>query len=217
MVVVAGAGVMLASYFGALPIAYGVLVALAGLYAGLRLIISVVRDSIEITDRSRDPKVRAKLLLGEEAIKATREHPVVILIAALSPWNLVAIGIGLLAGYVLGHGIALAVVGAILGYAGRLTWRIIVYRSDLLVLTNKRVFVASGPLSRSVGTIPIRNIGGTNVKIPLIARLLKGARFAEANFGFIVAQGIGNIFERFKYTPDVEGFERALNQVQFNL
>lgn len=205
--------IMLLSIFGVIPAFLWVFIALGFLYRGLLALIKVFRKRIKVVDSSDDPRVKTKLLPGETVVIATREHPVAILLSLFTIRTLIVLAVGAAIGFRV-HTVAAVVLGIILAAVARVIWRYYVWKADVLVLTNWRIFVVSGLLSRELEIIWVSKIGGSEIRTSFVSIMLSWIRIIDKPFGYIKASGIGTIFERFTFTPDIAGFDRALNIVQ---
>lgn len=213
IVMAVAVAIALLSAFGVLPAILWILVALGFLYKGLIALIRVLRKQIKVVDSSDDDRVKSKLLPGESVVIATREHPVAILLSIFTIRTVIILAIGAGIGYKAGS-VATIVMGIALALALRVIWRYYIWKADILVLTNWRIFVVSGLLSRELEIIWVKNLGGSEIKISFVSLALSWVKLIEKPFGNIKASGIGTIFERFSRTPDIAAFDRALNIVQ---
>lgn len=214
------ATIMLLSLFGVLSPALWVLGLVVGTPFGIRAGNMRLRKLMKsrpgrrtMVDYKEDSRVVSKLLPGERAIIATPEHPIAIVASIFSIWTLVAMAIG--AGIGLsGRTQATFIVGIFLGLVVRLGYRMLVWRTDLLVLTNKRLYTVAGFFSREREAIRLRNVAGISTRISVVSYVFHWFGFIEAPIGYVKASGIGTIFERFKHTPDIEEFTRQLEIAQ---
>ena len=141
--------------------------------------------------------VEANLIAGEQVVYQTRIHPIVF----LSPGAFILLGIGLgvfgipSAGLVvLGFGV-LMLIGA---------W-IRQWASEFAV-TNKRVIVKVGFISRRTIEINMSKVESVEVNQDIFARLF--------NYGTIVVIGTGGTKEPFDLIDDPLAFRRAVQSQQ---
>lgn len=193
----------------------------------LRKLFKRWRGTKSMVDYKKDERVVSKLLPDEIVIVATPEHPVAIVMSIFSFATLIAVAIGAAVGAYAsarGHAIqpgghiqiapATVIVGMVLGLIGRMFYRILVWRTDLLVLTNKRLYTVAGFFSREREAIRLKGIAGIKSKTRGIAYIAAWLGLIDEPIGYVVATGIGTIFERFRHTPKIEEFTRKLEIAQ---
>ena len=178
------------------------------------------RSHHSMVDYKEDPRVVDKLLPGEKVIVATPEHPVAIMMSIFTFATPIAM---------FGGGIFCAILaarsgnhdwhqlfftGVVLGFMGRILYRVLVWRTDLLVLTNKRLYTVAGFFSREREAIRLRSIAGISTRVSMVSFGFAWLGIIDKPIGYVKATGIGTIFERFRHTPDIEDFTRQLEIAQ---
>lgn len=111
----------------------------------------------------------------ESVVLELRKHPVVLARPAIL--FLVVTGLALAAGFLLTpsagndivDGVAVALVAFMLL---RLLWRHLCWRSDLVVVTDRRILRSQGVLTRSIGSVPLGAISDLTCRRPLLGRML---------------------------------------------
>ena len=150
-----------------------------------------------LLDRLPDQEIDSHLLAdeGEIVIDMVRHHsvvywrPLVELVGTGLLWLLAIVGPIQLGWFFIGLGLGLAL------HAIYLTLR---ERRDVFVITNMRVFRASGVFSVRIATMPITRILDITVEKPLLGRMLGYGHFTFESAA--QAQGLRNI--RFIGDPD---------------
>jgi hypothetical protein len=159
-----------------------------------------------LLDRLPDQDVESHLLTseGEEVIDLVRHHQIVYVQAVCEA--LAIIPLWLLA--VLGPiqlGWLFILLGAALGvHALYLTMR---EKRDLFVVTNMRVFRASGVFSVRIATMPITRILDITVEKPLLGRILNYGHFVFESAA--QAQGLRKI----RFIPDPDTRDLTIQRV----
>ncbi|MEJ7635133.1 PH domain-containing protein [Aeromicrobium sp.] len=150
-----------------------------------------------LLDRLPDQEIGSHLLAdeGEVVIDLVRHHNIVF-------WRPIAEGIGMLVLWML------AVIGPIelgwlfivagLGLGAHALYLTLRERRDLFVITNMRVFRATGVFSVRIATMPITRILDITVEKPLLGRILGYGHFIFESAA--QAQGLRHI--RFIGDPD---------------
>ena len=111
----------------------------------------------------------------ESVVLKLRKHPVVLARPAIL--FLAVAGLALAAGFLLtpaaGNDIVDGVAAALVGFMLlRLLWRYMRWRSDLVVVTDRRILRSQGVLTRSIGSVPLGAISDLTCRRPLLGRML---------------------------------------------
>lgn len=116
---------------------------------------------------------------GEREIVATRQHwsivaPALVAVGMAAVLGLVAIALvpGRIAGFDVNRARAAAAIAAVLLAAGGAALRYLKWRCRRYVLTNQRVMIESGVLSRDVRSIALDRIQNTVIHRPLGDRVI---------------------------------------------
>ncbi|MGH3475040.1 MAG: PH domain-containing protein [Aeromicrobium sp.] len=159
-----------------------------------------------LLDRLPDQDIESHLLTieGEEVIDLVRHHqivyarPLVEALGVIPLWMLAVLG-------PIELGWLFILLGAALGlHALYITMR---ERRDLFVVTNMRVFRASGVFSVRIATMPITRILDITVEKPLIGRLLGYGHFIFESAA--QAQGLRKI----RFIPDPDARDLTIQRV----
>jgi uncharacterized membrane protein YdbT with pleckstrin-like domain len=141
--------------------------------------------------------VEANLIAGEQVVYQTRIHPIVF----LSPGAVILLGIGLGVGLSPPGGLVVLVCGVLM-LAG--AW-VRQWASEFAV-TNKRVIVKVGFISRRTIEINMSKVESVEVNQDIFGRLL--------NYGTIAVIGTGGTKEPFDLIDDPLAFRRAVQSQQ---
>lgn len=159
-----------------------------------------------LLDRMPDQKIEGHLLVdeGEQVIDLVRHHPIVYwrpiaeAVGTLALWLLAVFGPIDLGWLFILLGVALAV------HALFLTLR---EHRDVFVVTNMRVFRASGVFNVRVATMPIARILDITVQKPLLGRFLNYGHFTFESAA--QAQGLRDI----RYIGDPDARDLTIQRV----
>lgn len=221
--------IILLSFVGVLSPGLGGLVLVVSFVLGFRTMCKWLRKQYKrlrknrpIIDHAKDHRVTDKLLLDEHVVAATPEHPIVIVMSIFTWATLIWMGAGSAFGIFIAvkmgstaaervhDAIPMIITWSLLGFVGRLVYRYLVWRTDLLVLTNYRLYTVAGFFSREREAIEVKSISGITHKTRVISYIAAWLGVIEEPIGFIKATGIGQISERFKHLPNVEEFARQI-------
>jgi len=159
-----------------------------------------------LLDRLPDQHIESHLLTieGEEVIDLVRHHQIVYLKPFLEAFLIVPLWLYAVLGPI-ELGWLFILIGAALGlHALYVTAR---ERRDLFVITNMRVFRASGVFSVRIATMPITRILDITVEKPLIGRLLGYGHFIFESAA--QAQGLRKI----RFIPDPDTRDLTIQRV----
>lgn len=159
-----------------------------------------------VLDRLPEQRIDSHLLAaeGEHVVDLVRHHPIVYWQAALEAVVVVLLWVAALLGPIeLGWFFILAAVGVFV-HALYLTAR---EHRDVFVITNMRVFRASGVFSVRIATMPLRRILDITVEKPLMGRLLGYGHFVFESAA--QSQGLRDI----RYIGDPDGRDLTIQRV----
>lgn len=129
-------------------------------------------------------QVHRYLLPTERAVILVRRHwsviaePVASFTAALLLWMLAVVQIGDQAPIVPN------VLGiAMLGVAGRLAWKLFEYRRDWFVVTDERLLLTYGVLTRRVAIMPLTKVTDMSYNVSILGRVLGYGEFVFESAG----------------------------------
>ncbi len=144
------------------------------------------------------PGLRRYLGDRERVVEEVRWHPVWLLRSTL-----VLLGWLLLLGWVgsgLRRGAALesALGPALLAVVAWYLWRVLQWRTERLIITDRRLLMVTGLLSRKVAVMPLRKVTDMTFEQPLVGRL-----FDRAGWGTFVFESAGQdqAFHRVRFLP----------------
>jgi len=141
--------------------------------------------------------VERNLIAGEQVVYETRIHPIIF----LSPGGVILLGIGLGVGLSPPGGLVVLVFGVLMLIAAWIRqW------SGEFAVTNKRVVVKVGFISRRTIEINMSKVESVEVNQGIFARLL--------NYGTIMVIGTGGTKEPFDLIDDPRAFRRAVQSQQ---
>jgi uncharacterized membrane protein YdbT with pleckstrin-like domain len=141
--------------------------------------------------------VESNLIAGEQVVYQTRIHPIVF----LPPAAVVLAGIGLGLAYSPAGGLAVLVLGVLMAIGAWIRqW------ASEFVVTNRRVIVKVGLLSRRTIEIDMSKVESVEVNQDIFGRLF--------NYGTIVVIGTGGTKEPFDLIDDPLAFRRAVQAQQ---
>jgi uncharacterized membrane protein YdbT with pleckstrin-like domain len=141
--------------------------------------------------------VERNLIAGEQVVYETRIHPIIF----LSPGGVILLGIGLGVGLSPPGGLVVLVFGVLMLIAAWIRqW------SGEFAVTNKRVVVKVGFISRRTIEINMSKVESVEVNQGIFARLL--------NYGTIMVIGTGGTKEPFDLIDDPLAFRRAVQSQQ---
>jgi uncharacterized membrane protein YdbT with pleckstrin-like domain len=141
--------------------------------------------------------VEHNLIAGEQVVYETRIHPIIF----LSPGAVILLGIGLGVGLSPPGGLVVLVFGVLMLIAAWIRqW------SGEFAVTNKRVVVKVGFISRRTIEINMSKVESIEVNQDIFARLL--------NYGTIMVIGTGGTKEPFDLIDDPLAFRRAVQSQQ---
>jgi len=72
---------------------------------------------------------------------------------------------------------------AVLAMIARLLWRLAEWSNDRLVVTDKRILLSTGLLSRKVAMMPLRKVTDMTFQRPLLGRLMGYGQFVLESAG----------------------------------
>jgi len=160
----------------------------------------------------RPPELARYLLDRERLVAQVRRHPVQLLrptvvmlaVVTLLGW----VGAGLPERSILGPWLPVAVL-AVVGWYGftYLSWR-----HDRLVVTDRRLLLISGLLSRRVAVMPLRKVTDLTYEQPLAGRL-----FDSYGWGTFVFESAGQdqAFHRIRFVPNPDELYHRLTDEIF--
>ncbi|MGL5857915.1 MAG: PH domain-containing protein [Angustibacter sp.] len=128
--------------------------------------------------------VQKYLLQSERPVIATRRHWVVIVEPLLSVFGALVV-LGMLATTVdqrLGLIVDAAVIAALI-VAGRLFWEFIEWRKDWFVVTDERLLLTSGILTRKVAVMPLTKVTDLSYKVSVAGRVFGYGQFVFETAG----------------------------------
>jgi uncharacterized membrane protein YdbT with pleckstrin-like domain len=141
--------------------------------------------------------VERNLIAGEQVVYETRIHPIIF----LSPGAIILVGIGLGVGLSPPGGLVVLACGVLMLIAAWIRqW------SGEFAVTNKRVVVKVGFISRRTIEINMPKVESIEVNQGIFARLL--------NYGTIMVIGTGGTKEPFDLIDDPLAFRRAVQSRQ---
>ena len=158
------------------------------------------------------PGLRRYLGDQEVVVAEVRWHPVKLLRATLALLVWVAligwVASGLRPGAVLESALAPALLGGVAWYG----WRVLEWRTERLLVTDRRLLMITGLLSRRVAVMPLRKVTDMTFEQPLVGRL-----FDRAGWGTFVFESAGQdqAFHRVKFLPRPDELYRKLTDQIF--
>lgn len=141
------------------------------------------------------------LLEGEEALLTVRQHGFVL-------WRVVAetagawvLGIGLL-GYLPRTGFDTVAGLVLLGVLARLIWQVVLWRYQMITVSDKRLFIVSGVFNRRLSMLPLRKVTDLTLVEPLLGRVL--------GYGTLIVESAGQnqALSDIHYIPQPRRFYR---------
>jgi uncharacterized membrane protein YdbT with pleckstrin-like domain len=150
------------------------------------------------------------LLPGEHVVRQTRRH--IAMLVRPSAETLV----GVVAATALGTRLGDTVLGpvlwlAVLALYARLFWKIGSWFVERLYLTDRRLFLASGLLTRKVAAMPVVKLTDITFERSLAGRLF--------GYGKLIVESAGEhqALERIEFIPSPEDFYQAVSRVVFRI
>jgi hypothetical protein len=166
-----------------------------------------------VTVTGADPGARRDsgtryLLPGETVVRDVRRHAAMLVRPSLE--TLVGVMVATALGTRLGHTVLgpLLWLGVLVLYA-RLFWKIGSWFVERLYLTDRRLFLSSGLVTRKVAAMPVSKL--TDITFE---RALAGRMFG---YGRLIVESAGQhqALERISYIPSPEDFYQAVSGVVF--
>ncbi len=164
------------------------------------------------TEPARPADVDRYLLRGERLVAAVHWHVVRLLrptavmlgLLALMGW----VGGGLPPRSVLGPVLPFLALAVVLWWG----WQVLTWRQDRLVVTDRRMLLISGLLTRRVAVMPLRKVTDLTYERPLTGRLL-----GAAGWGTFVLESAGQdqAFHRIPLVPHPDDLYRRLTDEIF--
>jgi len=153
------------------------------------------------------PSLRRYLIPGERLVAEVRWHPVWLLrstlvlvaVLAVTGWLSAGLDDGASLGVVIGP----VLLGTFLWYA----WRFFEWRTERLVVTDRRLLMVNGLLSRRVAVMPLRKVTDMTFSQPLLGRMFD--RYGWGTFVFESA-GQDQAFHTIPYLPEPDQLYRCL-------
>ncbi len=135
---------------------------------------------------AESPRARRFLLPHERLVAEVRWHPV-ILTAPLLLLIGVTFGLGWLASMVSPDSPVLDAVGLILlGAALWFAWQVVEWWQERLIITDRRIMLATGVLTRKLAVMPLRKVTDMTYERTLLGRL-----FAHYGWGTFIMESAG--------------------------
>jgi membrane protein YdbS with pleckstrin-like domain len=137
---------------------------------------AVAYEADEVRIDGRDTMRWHRYLIDDESVALElRKHPVVLARPAIL--FLAVAGLALSAGFLLtpdaGNDIVDGVAAAFVAFMFlRFLWRYLSWRSDLVIVTDRRILRSQGVLTRSIGSVPFGAISDLTCRRPLLGRVL---------------------------------------------
>ncbi len=158
--------------------------------------------------RLRRP-VERYLLPGERSVVRTRFHPVVLarpVLVTLGSW---IAAVALTASLPRGGGGADLIFTVALGVTGWAAWKFAQWSVDRFVVTNARVLMATGLLTRKVAMMPLRKVTDMTFEKPLPGRLL--------GYGTFIMESAGQdqALREIRYLPSPDRHYKAVSELLF--
>jgi hypothetical protein len=158
------------------------------------------------------PDLARYLLDGERLVADVHWHPVRLLKPTAQ-----LLGLLLLIGWVAGGLPAHSILGqwllpALLVLLVWYGWHLLEWRHDRLVVTDRRLLLLTGTLSRRVGVMPLKKVTDLTYEQPLVARL-----FDPYGWGTFVFESAGQdqAFHRIPYLPQPDRLYLQLSEEIF--
>ncbi len=129
-------------------------------------------------------QVRRYLLHSERPVITTRRHWVVVVEPVLTAG--VAIALATWAADALGDSAPLVVnvlLLAMVGVLARLVWKFVEYRREWFVVTDKRLLLTHGLLTRKVAIMPLRRVTDLSYNVSVPGRVLGYGEFVFESAG----------------------------------
>ena len=147
------------------------------------------------------------LAQGERVVMEVHRHPIVLVRPVLAA-SAAVVG-ALVVGALLGRGKPVdSLVGLVAAFfVLRLAWKWLQWLADRLVVTDQRIFEASGVLTRKVASMPLAKLTDMTYKRTLWGRLFGyGALMLET-------AGQNQALSRIDYLPDPDSFYRTVTSL----
>jgi len=157
------------------------------------------------------PDIRRYLIPGERMVAEVRWHPVWLLrstlvllaVLAVTTWLAAGLDDGDVVGVVLGP----VLVVVVLWYS----WRVLEWRNERLVVTDRRLLMLNGLISRRLAVMPLRKVTDMTFTQPLLGRLFD--RYGWGTFVFESA-GQDQAFHTIPFLPRPdELYQRLTNEI----
>jgi hypothetical protein len=158
---------------------------ISGLRGGTPAPLVTSRRVVPLEDEA-SPLVQRYIFATEKFRGEWRRHPIA-LFKEIGIAVLVTIGVGLLAGYLARVNAADEISGIlVIGWLGVIVWaaiKIVDWWYDRFILTNKRVMVVSGVISRNVAMMPLQRVTDMKYVQTALGRLLSYGTFELESAG----------------------------------
>lgn len=97
----------------------------------------------------------------------------------------------------------------VLAVLARTLWQVLEWANDRLIVTDRRILLVSGLLTRRVAMMPLRKVTDMTYERPLLGRLLGYGEFV------LESAGQDQALHRIGYLPSPDGLYREISQLLF--
>ena len=149
------------------------------------------------------------LLPGDRSVVRTRFHPIVLARPVLTMFGSWIAAVALTAPLPRGSGGADLIFTVALGVTGWAGWKFAQWSVDRFVVTNARVLMATGLLTRKVAMMPLRKVTDMTFEKPLPGRLL--------GYGTFIMESAGQdqALREIRYLPSPDRHYKAVSELLF--
>lgn len=131
----------------------------------------------------REPPPERYLIPTERRVISVRRHYTLLLAPTLQTLAALFAVAYLTAGLEPGNPVRDYLWYAVLALIARLLWRLAEWSNDRLVVTDKRILLSTGLLSRKVAMMPLRKVTDMTFQRPLLGRLMGYGQFVLESAG----------------------------------
>lgn len=165
-----------------------------------------------MTAPARSRELSRYLLERERLVADVRWHPIALLRPTLVLLALLTLFGWVTAGLPDHSALAPALPFLLLALVGWYAFRVVSWRHERLVVTDRRLLLISGLVSRRLGVMPLRKVTDMTYETPLAGRM-----FDDYGWGTFVFESAGQdqAFHRIPYLPHPDELYRLLTEEIF--
>lgn len=153
------------------------------------------------------PQLGRYLIPGERLVAEVHWHPVWLLRSTLVLVGVLAVSGWLAAGLDDGDLVGTVIGPVLLAVLSWYAWRFLEWRTERLVVTDRRLLMINGLISRKVAVMPLRKVTDMTFTQPLLGRLFD--RYGWGTFVFESA-GQDQAFHTIPFLPEPDALYRCL-------